>query len=199
METILAIGLVMSVIIGSLTIGVYTSRIGRNSKNRLIALYLAQEPIEVLRNMRDSNWLKMEEDTGDVYKWDDGFNFANPCKIGNIQNHWCSFDLEFDRHENIGPEDDTWSWERKIVGSPESCGDGCQIKLDNGEDFGDIGYGFYNHEYGKKTNFYRAIQLDRSETDKITIISKVVWKEGDKVREVKLSETITNWRDTLNE
>lgn len=37
--------------------------------DRLVAGYLAQEGAEVIRNIRDNNWLKMDEDT-DFYTWD---------------------------------------------------------------------------------------------------------------------------------
>lgn len=36
------------------------------AKNRLIAIYLAQEGIEIVRNIRDTNWLEEEE------SWDEG-------------------------------------------------------------------------------------------------------------------------------
>jgi len=40
------------------------------NKNRLIAAYLAQEGIEIVRNIRDTNWL--EKRTNPLLSWDDG-------------------------------------------------------------------------------------------------------------------------------
>jgi len=40
------------------------------NKNRLIAAYLAQEGIEIVRNIRDTNWL--EKRTNPLVNWDDG-------------------------------------------------------------------------------------------------------------------------------
>ncbi len=44
--------------------------------DRLIASYLAQEGIEITRNLRDGNWLEDEAAPGTV-DWDDGFNFCS--------------------------------------------------------------------------------------------------------------------------
>lgn len=41
-----------------------------NSSNQLNAFYLAQEGIEIVRNIRDANWLKQRSDP--AISWDDG-------------------------------------------------------------------------------------------------------------------------------
>jgi len=184
METILAVGLVMSVIIGSLTIGIYTTRIGRGSQKRLVAMNLAREPIEVLRNQRDTNWYEEEA-------WNADFTAcASPT--------WCSFTFVYDRQGTIGDvSDDNWSWLKKIESDPETCGEGCILKIDNGEGFsGDQGFGFYNNSFGEDASFYRAIQFKNSTANSVDVVSKVVWKEGGEVKgEVILEETLTDWRD----
>jgi len=89
------------------------------ARNRLIAIYLAQEGIEIVRNIRDTNWL---EETS----WDDGLpqgtnfgvqynrnfllaNYGNiPLKIDN--NGFYNYDVgqttEFKRKINITKLDD---------------------------------------------------------------------------------------------
>lgn len=65
LESILAVGLIMAVVIGSITMGIYTTRLGRSSDNKIVALNLAREGIEYVRNLRDSNWLNDRA-------WDEG-------------------------------------------------------------------------------------------------------------------------------
>lgn len=50
-----------------------------NITDRLTAAYLAQEGVEIIRNIRDNNWLYMDENLG-IGAWDDGLL---PCKDGS--------------------------------------------------------------------------------------------------------------------
>ena len=47
------------------------------SKQKLTAYYLAQESLEVVRNIRDGNWLKQREDSGVL--WTDGILTGGEC------------------------------------------------------------------------------------------------------------------------
>src|SRR3972149_6530079 len=47
------------------------------SKQKLTAYYLAQESLEVVRNIRDGNWLKRREDSGVL--WTDGILTGGEC------------------------------------------------------------------------------------------------------------------------
>jgi len=48
----------------------YTS----SSKDRLVASYLAQEGMEIIRNIRDTNWLEPPTNY-----WDEGLNYPRDC------------------------------------------------------------------------------------------------------------------------
>lgn len=49
------------------------------ASDRFTAVYLSQEGMEIIRNMRDNNWLKMEEEPGAV--WTAGLlNCQNGCE-----------------------------------------------------------------------------------------------------------------------
>ncbi len=54
------------------------------SQSRLVVAYLAQEGVEIVRNIRDTNWLE-DHNRGDSTPWDEGFfspvNCANGCEI----------------------------------------------------------------------------------------------------------------------
>lgn len=57
-ETIIAIAVIALVITTTYSLSQSSLRIGRNSMNQFIAYHLAEEGLEVVRNLRDSNWLK---------------------------------------------------------------------------------------------------------------------------------------------
>lgn len=66
MEAIVAIGIIMTGVFGSLTLVISNIASVNKAYNTLIATQLAQEGIEVVRNLRDSNWLKKG------VSWDNG-------------------------------------------------------------------------------------------------------------------------------
>lgn len=67
------------------------------SKNRLIAIYLAQEGLEILRNIRDTNWLK------DV-NWDEGLpagqNFGVDYTSTGVLNEYGNVPLRIDNQNS---------------------------------------------------------------------------------------------------
>jgi len=83
------IELIVSIFILSIAIiGVFSSFsiiviLTYDAADRLTASYLAQEGMEIIRNMRDTNWLKMETD--ESITWLDGISdcmyYNNGCKV----------------------------------------------------------------------------------------------------------------------
>ena len=70
LEVILAIFVIMVGIAGTLGIIQQGISYTQLSSSRLAANYLAQEGIEIVRNIRDANWLKMRTNSG--ITWSDG-------------------------------------------------------------------------------------------------------------------------------
>ncbi len=68
LETVVSLGIITIGIIGVLGLFTQTIRSGEISFNQEIAINLAQEGIEVIRNQRDSNWIIPNID------WNDGIN-----------------------------------------------------------------------------------------------------------------------------
>ncbi|PJE69035.1 hypothetical protein COU96_01965 [Candidatus Shapirobacteria bacterium CG10_big_fil_rev_8_21_14_0_10_38_14] len=58
MEAIVAIFVITTGIVGVLSLVTQTISSATFSKDKLIAAYLAQEGIEIVRNIRDTNWLQ---------------------------------------------------------------------------------------------------------------------------------------------
>lgn len=68
-ETIVALAIIIIGLIGALSLVVVSLSSAKQSEQKLIALNLAREGIEVIKNKRDSNWLIGE-------KWDKDFSLG---------------------------------------------------------------------------------------------------------------------------
>ena len=171
MESIIAIGLIMSVVVSSISISIYTTRLGRSSQNNLVAYNLAREGIEYVRNIRDSNWLAGAA-------WDNGFS---ACLLDD----WCKISFEYDTVNSI------WAWNESALLPGESeisnCLS-CQLLIDSTNDLYSLKAG------GKASGFYRALKIDTSTPDILKVTVKVLWLENNRSKTITLEEDLTNWR-----
>jgi len=106
LELIIAIGIILACTIATLTLVITSIQAGRRGTDKIIATNLAREGIELVRNIRDSNWINATSNienplTTDVYKWDDGLvgpsndstaipiiDNTNPSSIDFTPNSW---------------------------------------------------------------------------------------------------------------
>lgn len=72
LEVVMAIGIIIIGLVGTLTLIIWTIAIGSVSQSQIIALNLAREGVEVSRSIRDGNWLKMDSGYPAGVQWDDG-------------------------------------------------------------------------------------------------------------------------------
>jgi type II secretory pathway pseudopilin PulG len=70
LELLIALLILVSVIAVTVTLIVTSINAGRESTNKLIATNLAREGVEIVRNIRDSNWI--DPSVSPVPNWDDG-------------------------------------------------------------------------------------------------------------------------------
>ncbi len=71
-EAIVGIGILVAGLITTLAVGITTIRAGQIAKSRTIADNLAREGLEVVRNIRDSNWLYQNSiNPANQIRWDD--------------------------------------------------------------------------------------------------------------------------------
>ena len=59
-EALIAITIILTAVVGGLTLMISSFTAEQESNNRIIASNLAREAIEIARNFRDSSWLKSE-------------------------------------------------------------------------------------------------------------------------------------------
>ena len=80
LEMLVAIFVITVGLIGGMSAILQTLTLFSFSSSRLTAAYLAQEGIEIVRNIRDTNWLEAGTAVND---WDEGLtNCLNGCIVG---------------------------------------------------------------------------------------------------------------------
>ncbi len=82
LEVILAIFVLTIAISGAFALISQTLVSASLVQSKLIAAYLGQEGIEIIKNIRDSNWIKISQGTPDIV-WDKGVSDTLP--IGGLQ------------------------------------------------------------------------------------------------------------------
>jgi len=130
--SILILSLAITAIFNAFSV---VSLIASDATDRTVAIYLAQEGMELVRNMRDQNWLEMDacdNDPSCSSSWDYGLE---PC----INNDGCIIDYR------IGGAS------RYNVNYPE------HLKMDNDSGF----YGYFTAGSYSETKFVRRIRVER--------------------------------------
>ncbi len=110
-ELMVAIFVILVGLIGGMTAISRMFILTSLSSSRLTAAYLAQEGIEIVRNIRDSNWL--ETRTATTTPWDEGLsNCSGGCEadytILGVEDP--SISTYFDRKLKINPDDGFYSY-----------------------------------------------------------------------------------------
>jgi hypothetical protein len=140
-------------------------------EQRLIASYLAQEGIEIVRNIRDTNWLQSRSKS---CAWDDGLLCNSPP---------CEWEADYTTVTFLGTTDfeqctDPGSNCRGYTGTPLNI-----------ESAGFYGYG----PADAQTRFKRKITIEKPSADEIKVIVDVTWEERGRSHVFTTLEYITNW------
>ena len=77
LETIIAIGIMTMALVGILGILSTSISVGKDIRLRHIAVNLAQEGVEVVHNIRNTNWVEQQETP--TTAWDDGLTDGTSC------------------------------------------------------------------------------------------------------------------------
>jgi len=86
-EIVISIFILAMAIVGIFSAFSVVTILTSESADRLLATYLAQEGIEVIRNIRDINWLRMDKECPDPadcsYHWDENLStcIGNGCEV----------------------------------------------------------------------------------------------------------------------
>jgi prepilin-type N-terminal cleavage/methylation domain-containing protein len=169
LEVIVAIFILTVGIGGSFVLIQQTISTASIVQSRLIAAYLGQEGIEIIRNIRDNNWLEQRE-SPPLPVWNDGMS---DCQGPT---NCCEGDYGTDMPPSKTPL-------TTVVG----C------------DFDNLRYlnidsdGFYSYLFGTQTKFKRKILIEPIENNKMKVVVIIQWKQKSKTYEIEVVEHVTNW------
>lgn len=197
-EGMVAIFIIVIGIIGSLVLALSAFSSSVESEEQVKATNFAREALEVVRNIRDTNYLKRVDDP------DINFDTGLESSPNNYRAR-----VLFDQNNN--------AWQLEILYNtsfdPRNCpvGKTCQL-------FRDESTGVFNHdENGIQTNFYRILELNNIcrqyvtpgtfyfETDGqpcddgyfkagISVLVKVLWIENGQERSLTLEDHLLDWK-----
>jgi type II secretory pathway pseudopilin PulG len=96
-ETVVAIFIMVMGITSALGLAIYSLNASRNVSNQIIAVGLAREGIEAIKNMRDTNWLRDTLSSGGCYDYVTGSNIGQSCYanwLDPVGGNGTSYDIE---------------------------------------------------------------------------------------------------------
>lgn len=169
LEVMIAITILTIGIGGSYVLIQQTLRGGNIAESKLIAYYLAQEGIEITRNIRDNNWLLKR---GSDVKWDEGI-----YRNGDDENICYE-----------GCEVDYLSQELNPI-----SGDGNYLRIDSANGFYNYDEGIQTKF---KRKIFVSQESEIGVTDEIlNIRCEVWWQVGILSQKVQVEENLYNWTD----
>ena len=164
MEVIIAIAIIIIALVASVVL--LSSSISgiTTNKSRLIAVSLAQEGLEIVRNIRDNNWFdgNTGPDDGSGTDWRSG----DPYGLG--EGNWR---IQY----YPGPEG------RLLLPAADMA-----LKIDSN--------GFYQYDIGTETPFYRNITIEYTgDINQIRVICEVSWRERGRSQSIQAETRLYNW------
>lgn len=196
-ELVVAISIILIGVVSTLVLTVATIRGGKASEMQTIAGNLAREGIEVIKQQRYNNWLRIESNNLTFTDWDEGL--YNELYENNLR-------VEFDPNPPA-----TWSLDFNIDSVTRAdC-------INNGNCLLYIKNGIYSHDdSGDATPFHRVLTINQiclkpdateeivttlhecigADDEKIglQVISEVSWQERSDLNSVVFEDHIYNWR-----
>lgn len=168
LETLVAITILATTVTAPLTIAAYSLFQARYSRDQVVATYLAQESVEMIRYLRDRNlMLGLADPTRDWLRalWEPDSN-----------GKWFTLDWDTIQQQN----------------AYQICGSGADPKLCPYLKYD----ARYNLRSGDTTKFRRAVRITKSSdnTDEILIESRVYWfTGGGREKMVEVKTYLYNW------
>lgn len=179
LETIIAIGVILIGILGALVLVVANVQASRQSINRVTAANLAREGIEVVRNLRDGNWLAGKTANTNPNSWYEGIviNDSDAFPVMTVTGSVVSWSLNFnDVNFNAGAATCT----RDFQTDPDT-----RVKIAGDERY-------VQGSAGTNTPYYRVLQITKP-AGTLIVKSCVQWTERGTRREVVVEDQLTNW------
>lgn len=174
------------------------------NKMRLTAYYLAQEGVEIVRNIRDSNWLAQRTAPGVL--WADGILTVSGCIRPRFSP--CDFYGDYNLDGVVTVDEDAYGCYYGCPAGPIS-GEICKrCDVDGNGSFSGILEALKIAQYAECTFgpdetfsicqtqavFQKEIIINSMSPDILQIFSTVTWQERGKSRTVEVMSQLTNWK-----
>lgn len=191
-ETIIAVFIIITALVAIVALGLSSLSTSFLNKEKAIATDLAREGLEVVRSIRDSNWLDPEK------SWDKGlFDCSQPCFSDP---ETCCFRINFD--ENNKPILEEVYPEQSLI---ENCGDDCHLCLTNEGKYipcsesqkptpKDIYWRLITISFITQSRIREECQPGYAKSYCLDVTSQILWKSQGVEREIKLKNYLTDWR-----
>ena len=170
-EAMVAISILLLSIVGAFAVAQSSLRSSNLAKNRVTAYYLAQEAIEYVRHVRDSNGLEALSDRNTNVPWLKGFAATedDPCFPGKV----CIVDATG-------------------ITQPQTCISECPYLVKDAQ-------GLFGYESGETSMYNRSLALNlvcyNGECGNEMVVSVTVkWNQNGVDQFINVSENLYNWQ-----
>lgn len=185
-EVMVAVAVLSVGLIGAANLITYNISNSAKAINKTIAMNLAQEGIELVRNIRDTNWLQGKFDNSGANSWDWGID-----GVGNRK--YLRFFCGDGSVDNITSTPTGGTEEAKI----DNCGADCQIyaySLGSVKCYSDNFGGSYGGYSGVPTNFYRLTHIEEVDSNSNIVNVTVKWIDRGQNHYLTMQEILYNWK-----
>jgi len=215
-EVMVSVGMLATVIVASTSLLIRTSRSNSINANKITAYYLAQEGLELVRNIRDSNWLQGLSWRGELLgeaqltkkALNKGTYIVDKRGLGKIRKNLTQIKNitvnNSDKLKNLAP----WTLEETKCKLDKTTNKPNDSKCNNTKlylyEIEDKKTKFYSHDknlnQAKKTResiFHRFIKIEKIKEDtlKLKITSVVAWNdESGGYKKLELETELTDWK-----
>ncbi|MBI5755078.1 prepilin-type N-terminal cleavage/methylation domain-containing protein [Candidatus Peregrinibacteria bacterium] len=164
----------------------------RANKNDFIAYGLAQEGLEAMRNIRDSNWMQNFPWSGTDGAWKDAGGYFGEVIVSGVSRYYrVSYNVDYKAEEDITYTAATVSgynpWVLEDLGTDFSAIAADDLALS--ED--DLGADIFSRYIEIRPVFFSGNEVD---TKRVKISSVVFWNEKGRGRKIVVDTILTNWR-----
>lgn len=181
METLIAISLLLLAVTGPMVFAQNALRAAFNSRDQVTAFYLAQDAIELVKNVRDNNFLSGKTGYADSNKWLDGLDVCGTESGG------CTVDTSDALGDFKICSNGT---EPGCLGSESDASQDVHLKVENS---------IIGLSGDEESIFSRVVYIDNDTPDEAKITVRVRWKSHENVgaREITVVEYMYNWANTI--
>ena len=181
MEVVITIGVVSVGVIGALTLALANLKVVHENYDRIFAANLAREGIELIKNVRDSNWLRMEANED----CDSGTGGLQLCAWNEYLDHSVGY-YKVD-YLNIG-------------NAPPTSNTSNDYATDNKLIYQDASVGLYSHDgSGVATLMHRTIEIESICLNEATLVETIGGHSNCSDKQIGIKVTANMYWNRYNE